>query len=133
MAHPTVSNSILHLFVSVAFYFVFSFLVLCYLFLIAFGQSSGSSPFASQSLFGQTSNSSSNNPFAPATQFGSSTPFAAQTGSSIFGSTSTGVFGAPQASSPFASTPTFGASSSPAFGNSTPAFGASPASSPFGG
>ncbi|XP_023644706.1 nuclear pore complex protein NUP98A isoform X3 [Capsella rubella] len=98
-----------------------------------FGQSSGSSPFASQSLFGQTSNSSSNNPFAPATQFGTSTPFAAQTGSSIFGSTSTGVFGAPQASSPFASTPTFGASSSPAFGNSTPAFGASPASSPFGG
>ncbi|XP_019094384.1 PREDICTED: nuclear pore complex protein NUP98A-like [Camelina sativa] len=98
-----------------------------------FGQSSGSSPFASQSLFGQTSNSSSNNPFAPATQFGTSTPFGAQTGSSIFGSTSTGVFGAPQASSPFASTPTFGASSSPAFGNSTPAFGASPASSPFGG
>uniref|UniRef100_A0A1J3FUW3 Nucleoporin autopeptidase n=1 Tax=Noccaea caerulescens TaxID=107243 RepID=A0A1J3FUW3_NOCCA len=98
-----------------------------------FGQSSGSSPFGSQSLFGQTSNSSSNNPFAPATPFGTSAPFAAQTGSSIFGSTSTGVFGAPQASSPFASNTTFGASSSPAFGNSTPAFGASPASSPFGG
>ncbi|CAH2038386.1 unnamed protein product [Thlaspi arvense] len=98
-----------------------------------FGQSSTSSPFGSQSLFGQTSNSSSNNPFAPATPFGTSTPFAAQTGSSIFGGNSTGVFGAPQASSPFASTTTFGASSSPAFGNSTPAFGASPASSPFGG
>jgi len=84
-------------------------------------------------LFGQTSNTSSNNPFAPATPFGTSAPFAAQSGSSIFGSTSTGVFGAPQTSSPFASTPTFGASSSPAFGNSTPAFGASPASSPFGG
>ncbi|CDY37982.1 BnaC05g07920D [Brassica napus] len=100
-----------------------------------FGQSSSSSPFGSQtqSLFGQTSNSSSNNPFAPATPFGTSAPFGAQTGGSIFGGTSTGVFGAPQASSPFGSTPTFGASSSPAFGNSTPAFGASPASSPFGG
>ncbi|RID57304.1 hypothetical protein BRARA_F00687 [Brassica rapa] len=100
-----------------------------------FGQSSSSSPFGSQtqSLFGQTSNSSSNNPFAPATPFGASAPFGAQTGGSIFGGTSTGVFGAPQASSPFGSTPTFGASSSPAFGNSTPAFGASPASSPFGG
>ncbi|VVA90718.1 unnamed protein product [Arabis nemorensis] len=97
-----------------------------------FGQSSGSSPFGSQSLFGQTSNANSN-PFAPATPFGTPAPFAAQTGSSIFGGTSTGVFGAPQASSPFASTTTFGASSSPAFGNSTPAFGASPASSPFGG
>ncbi|KAH0921193.1 hypothetical protein HID58_021211 [Brassica napus] len=103
--------------------------------LVAFGQSSSSSPFGSQtqSLFGQTSNSSSNNPFAPATPFGASAPFGAQTGGSIFGGTSTGVFGAPQASSPFGSTPTFGASSSPAFGNSTPAFGASPASSPFGG
>ncbi|KAL0812975.1 hypothetical protein Bca101_069418 [Brassica carinata] len=100
-----------------------------------FGQSSSSSPFGSQtqSLFGQTSNSSSNNSFAPATPFGTSAPFGAQTGGSIFGGTSTGVFGAPQASSPFGSTPTFGASSSPAFGNSTPAFGASPASSPFGG
>ncbi|CAH8326887.1 unnamed protein product [Eruca vesicaria subsp. sativa] len=101
-----------------------------------FGQSSatGSSPFGSQSLFGQTSNTSSNNPFAPAaTPFGTSSPFGAQTGSSVFGGTSTGVFGAPQASSPFGSTTTFGASSSPAFGSSTPAFGASPAASPFGG
>ncbi|KAL1222783.1 Nuclear pore complex protein NUP98A [Cardamine amara subsp. amara] len=97
-----------------------------------FGQSSSSSPFGSQSLFGQTSNTNSN-PFAPATPFGTSTPFAAQTGSSIFGGTSTGVFGAPQASSPFASNTTFGASSSPAFGTSTPAFGASSTSSPFGG
>ena len=86
-------------------------------------------------MFGQTSNTSSNNPFAPApaTLFGTSSPFGAQTGSSIFGGTSTGVFGAPQASSPFGSTTTFGASSSPAFGSSTPAFGASPAASPFGG
>ncbi|KAF8108064.1 hypothetical protein N665_0115s0073 [Sinapis alba] len=100
-----------------------------------FGQSSSTGPFGSQSLFGQTSNTSSNNPFAPAaTPFGTSpSPFAAQTGSSIFGGTSTGVFGAPQASSPFGSTTTFGASSSPAFGSSTPAFGASPAASPFGG
>ncbi|KAL0794592.1 hypothetical protein Bca101_065969 [Brassica carinata] len=100
-----------------------------------FGQSSGTSPFGSQSqsMFGQTSNSSSGNPFAPATPFGTSAPFGGQTGGSIFGGTSTGVFGAPQASSPFGSTPTFGASSSPAFGNPTPAFGASPASSPFGG
>ncbi|KAL0697562.1 hypothetical protein Bca4012_053684 [Brassica carinata] len=99
-----------------------------------FGQSSSSGPFGSQPLFGQTSNTSSNNPFAPAaTPFGTSSPFAAQTGSSIFGGTSTGVFGAPQSSSPFGSTTAFGASSSPAFGSSTPAFGASPAASPFGG
>ncbi|XP_010529663.1 PREDICTED: nuclear pore complex protein NUP98A isoform X2 [Tarenaya hassleriana] len=93
-----------------------------------FGQSS-SSPFGSQPVFGQTSNASSN-PFAPK-PFGTSTPFAAQTGGSMFGGTSTGVFGAPQSSSPFSSTTTFGASSSPAFGSSTPAFGSS--SSPFGG
>ncbi|CAL1373740.1 unnamed protein product [Linum trigynum] len=49
------------------------------------------------------------------------------------------MFGTPQASSPFPSTTTFGASSSPAFGSSMPAFGASstPAfnssSSSFGG
>ncbi|BFG32151.1 hypothetical protein CerSpe_184230 [Prunus speciosa] len=102
----------------------------------AFGQSS-SSPFASQPVFGQTSNTS-NNPFVPK-PFGSTTPFGAQTGSSIFGGTSTGVFGAAQSSSPFPSSTTFGASSSPAFGNTTPGFGAasSPAfnssPSPFGG
>lgn len=94
----------------------------------AFGQSS-SSPFGS-SVFGQTS-SPNNNPFAPK-PFGSPNPFGSQTGSSLFGGTSTGVFGQP-------STPAFGASSSPAFGSSTPAFGASstPAfgssSSSFGG
>ncbi|KAH7655255.1 nuclear pore complex protein Nup98-Nup96 protein [Dioscorea alata] len=93
-----------------------------------FGQSS-SSPFGS-SVFGQTS-SPNNNPFAPK-PFGSPNPFGSQTGSSLFGGTSTGVFGQP-------STPAFGASSSPAFGSSTPAFGASstPAfgssSSSFGG
>ncbi|XVF12811.1 hypothetical protein REPUB_Repub08aG0152200 [Reevesia pubescens] len=95
-----------------------------------FGQSS-SSPFASQSVFGQTNNASSN-PFAPKPSFGSPTPFGSQTGGSIFGGTSTGVFGAAQSSSPFSSTTAFGASSSPAFGSSsTPAFGSS--SSSFGG
>ncbi|CAJ1957724.1 unnamed protein product, partial [Sphenostylis stenocarpa] len=101
----------------------------------AFGQSS-SSPFGSQSVFGQTN--SSTNPFAPK-PFGSTTPFGSQTGSSMFGGTSTGVFGAAQQSSPFASNTAFGASSSPAFGSSVPAFGSSstPAfgssSSSFGG
>ncbi|KAF5192240.1 Nuclear pore complex protein nup98a [Thalictrum thalictroides] len=93
----------------------------------SFGQSS-SSPFGSQSVFGQN-----NNPFTPK-PFGSTAPFGSQTGGSIFGGTSTGVFGATQSS-----TPTFGASSSPAFGSSVPSFGASstPAfgsgSSSFGG
>ncbi|XP_059662088.1 nuclear pore complex protein NUP98A isoform X2 [Cornus florida] len=86
-----------------------------------FGQSS-SSPFGSQSVFGQSNNAGSN-PFAPK-PFGSTTPFGSQTGGSIFGGTSTGVFGTPQ-SSPLTATPTFGASSSPAFGSSMPAFGAS--------
>ncbi|XWS48698.1 hypothetical protein CRYUN_Cryun13aG0098700 [Craigia yunnanensis] len=102
-----------------------------------FGQSS-SSPFASQSVFGQTNNASSN-PFAPKPSFGSPTPFGSQTGGSIFGGTSTGVFGAAQSSSPFSSTTAFGASSSPAFGSSMPAFGSSStptfgsSSSSFGG
>ncbi|XP_052483089.1 nuclear pore complex protein NUP98A isoform X3 [Gossypium raimondii] len=96
--------------------------------MFAFGQSS-SSPFASQSVFGQTSASS--NPFAPKPSFGSPNPFGSQTGGSVFGGTSTGVFGAAQSSSPFSSTTTFGASSSPAFGSSTPTFGSS--SSSFGG
>ncbi|OAY64512.1 Nuclear pore complex protein NUP98A [Ananas comosus] len=88
-----------------------------------FGQSS-SSPFGSQSVFGQTS-SVGTNPFAPK-PFGSpTTPFGSQTGSSLFGGTSTGVFGQP-------STPTFGASSASAFGSSVPAFGTSSAPS-FGG
>ncbi|XP_014523157.1 nuclear pore complex protein NUP98A [Vigna radiata var. radiata] len=100
-----------------------------------FGQSS-SSPFGSQSVFGQTN--SSTNPFAPK-PFGSTSPFGSQTGSAMFGGTSTGVFGAAQQSSPFASNTAFGASSSPAFGSSVPAFGSSstPAfgssSSSFGG
>ncbi|XP_004495518.1 nuclear pore complex protein NUP98A isoform X3 [Cicer arietinum] len=89
----------------------------------AFGQAS-SSPFgSSQSVFGQQNNSS-NNPFAPK-PFGTTTPFGSQTGNSMFGGTSTGVFGAAQTSSPFSSNTTFGASSSPAFGSSMPAFGAS--------
>ncbi|KAH6792597.1 Nucleoporin autopeptidase [Perilla frutescens var. hirtella] len=87
-----------------------------------FGQSS-ISPFGSQPVFGQTSSATSN-PFAPK-PFGSSTsPFGSQTGGSIFGGMSTGVFGA-QSSSPLGSTSVFGASSSPAFGSSTPTFGAS--------
>ncbi|KAK6923620.1 Nuclear pore complex protein Nup98-Nup96-like, autopeptidase S59 domain [Dillenia turbinata] len=88
----------------------------------AFGSSS-TSPFGSQSVFGQTNNAN-NNPFAPK-PFGSTTPFGSQTGGSIFGGSSTGVFGATQSSSPLSSTTTFGASASPAFGSSLPAFGAS--------
>uniref|UniRef100_A0A5B7B6E7 Nucleoporin autopeptidase n=1 Tax=Davidia involucrata TaxID=16924 RepID=A0A5B7B6E7_DAVIN len=87
-----------------------------------FGQSSNS-PFGTQSVFGQPNNGSSN-PFAPK-PFGSTTPFGSQTGGSIFGGTSTGVFGATQPSSPLTSMSTFGASPSPAFGGSMPAFGAS--------
>lgn len=93
----------------------------------AFGQSS-SSPFGSQSVFGQASNPT--NPFAPK-PFGSPNPFGTQTGSSMFGGTSTGVFGASQPSSNFSTATTFGASSSPSFGTSTPTFGSS--SSAFGG
>ncbi|CAL0316652.1 unnamed protein product [Lupinus luteus] len=104
-----------------------------------FGQSLNS-PFGSLPAFGQQNNSNSN-PFAPK-PFGSTNPFGSQTGSSMFGGgTSTGVFGAPQTSSPFSSNTTFGASSSPGFGSSVPAFGQSStptfgnsaASSPFGG
>ncbi|CAH9106522.1 unnamed protein product [Cuscuta europaea] len=83
-----------------------------------FGQSP-TSPFGSQSAFGQTNN----NPFAPK-PFGATTPFGSNTGSSIFGGTSTGVFGATQSSSPLGSTPVFGASA-PAFGSTAPTFGAS--------
>ncbi|KAF8048270.1 hypothetical protein N665_2583s0005 [Sinapis alba] len=126
-----------------------------------FGQgSNSSSPFGTQtqSVFGQNNNATSNNnPFAPK-PFGASSPFGAQTGGSMFGGTSTGVFGQTQASSPFgaqtggslfggtstgvfgqaqASSP-FGASSQ-GFGSSTPSFGAASAPafgnspSPFGG
>nr|XP_043628529.1 nuclear pore complex protein NUP98A [Erigeron canadensis]XP_043628537.1 nuclear pore complex protein NUP98A [Erigeron canadensis]XP_043628546.1 nuclear pore complex protein NUP98A [Erigeron canadensis] len=100
-----------------------------------FGQSSNS-PFGSPSVFGQNNNAN-NNPFAQK-PFGSPSPFGAQTGGSIFGGTSTGVFGSSPAfgasSTPTfgSSMPAFGASSSPAFSSSSPAFGAS--SSPaFGG
>ncbi|KAK3010968.1 hypothetical protein RJ639_010848 [Escallonia herrerae] len=94
----------------------------------AFGQSSNS-PFGSQSVFGQNSNASSN-PFAPK-PFGSTTPFGSQPGGSIFGGTSTGVFGQSQSSTPLASTPSFGASSPSTFGNSMPSFGA-PSNPAFG-
>ncbi|XP_011038041.1 PREDICTED: nuclear pore complex protein NUP98A-like isoform X2 [Populus euphratica] len=95
-----------------------------------FGQSSNSPFGTTQPVFGQASNVSSS-PFA-LKPFGSpTTPFGAQTGSSIFGGTSTGMFGAPQTSS-FSATNAFG-SSTPAFGASTtPAFGSS-SSSAFGG
>ncbi|GAB2230349.1 hypothetical protein Drorol1_Dr00014612 [Drosera rotundifolia] len=87
-----------------------------------FGQSLVS-PFGSQSVFGQTNNTS-NNPFAPK-PFGTSSPFGGQTGGSIFGSTSTGVFGTAQSSSTLLPTPTFGASTSTGFGSATPSFGVS--------
>ncbi|XP_071741717.1 nuclear pore complex protein NUP98A-like [Rutidosis leptorrhynchoides] len=92
-----------------------------------FGQSSNNA-FGSPSVFGQTNNAN-NNPFAQ-NPFGGTSSFGAQTGSSIFGGTSTGVFGT-QASSPapaFGSvTPAFGASSSPAFGAASSSFGGSSA------
>ncbi|GMI95450.1 DRACULA2 [Hibiscus trionum] len=91
-----------------------------------FGQPT-SSPFASLAVFGQTNPSS--NPLVPNTSFGSPTPFCSQMVGSMFGATSTGVFGAVQPS-PFPSITTFGASSSPALGSSIPAFATS---SSFGG
>ncbi|MCL7036933.1 hypothetical protein MKW94_014923 [Papaver nudicaule] len=104
-----------------------------------FGQSS-TSPFGSQqqSVFGQNNNTATN-PFAPK-PFGSTNPFGSQTGGSIFGGNSTGVFGGTQASSPLPSTPTFGntasapsfGGSAPSFGSPTPTFGSSGTSS-FGG
>jgi len=75
-------------------------------------------------VFGQLNNSS-NSPFAP-----KPTPFGSETGNSMSGGTSTGVFGAAQTLSPFSSSTTFGASSSPGFnGSSMPAYGASSSSS----
>ncbi|XP_066370348.1 nuclear pore complex protein NUP98A-like isoform X1 [Miscanthus floridulus] len=105
-----------------------------------FGQSS-TSPFGQTSFgtpqgFGQSS-IAANNPFAPK-PFGSpTTTFGAQTGSSLFATTSTGAFGQQQSTPTFGttstgafgqqqSTPTFGTPSSSPFGSSTPAFGASP-------
>ncbi|KAL5206008.1 hypothetical protein ABZP36_034217 [Zizania latifolia] len=83
-----------------------------------FGQTS-SNPFGAQTGFGQASTATTN-PFAPK-PFGSpTTTFGAQTGSSLFSTTSTGAFGQP-------STPAFGTPSPSPFGTSTPAFGASPA------
>ncbi|MCO5578218.1 hypothetical protein L7F22_032056 [Adiantum nelumboides] len=113
-----------------------------------------SSPFGAStpSPFGSTSTSP--NPFCgttPSSPFGTSQSnsifgakpfgsptFGAQTGSSLFGGTATGVFGATQASPLGSSAPTFGASSAPAFG-STPAFGSGTSvfgqkpATPFGG
>ncbi|KAL6905951.1 hypothetical protein ACP4OV_003552 [Aristida adscensionis] len=90
-----------------------------------FGQSSAS-PFGQTSFGAQTqpafgqSTAPANNPFAPK-PFGSpTTTFGAQTGGSLFGTTSTGAFGQQQ------SAPAFGTPSSSPFGSSTPAFGASP-------
>ncbi|KAL7221941.1 hypothetical protein ACSBR1_023807 [Camellia fascicularis] len=90
--------------------------------LTAFGQSSNS-PFRSQSVFGQPNNANSN-PFAPK-PFGSTTPFGSQTGGSIFGGTSIGVFAFVASSAPAfgSSMLTFGASSSPAFGASSSSIG----------
>nr|CAB3460097.1 unnamed protein product [Digitaria exilis] len=109
-----------------------------------FGQSS-TSPFGQTSFgtpqgFGQAT-PNANNPFAPK-PFGSpTTTFGAQTGSSLFGNTSTGAFGQQQSTPTFGttptgafgqqqSTPTFGTPSSSPFGSSTPAFGASPTPTP---
>ncbi|CAL4931084.1 unnamed protein product [Urochloa decumbens] len=95
-----------------------------------FGQPStspfGQNSFGTQQGFGQAT-PAANNPFAPK-PFGSpTTTFGAQTGSSLFGTTSTGAFGQQQ------STPAFGTTSTGAFGQqqSTPTFG-TPSSSPFG-
>ncbi|XP_057522395.1 nuclear pore complex protein NUP98A-like isoform X2 [Amaranthus tricolor] len=90
-----------------------------------FGQSPSAS-FGTQFPFGQSNPNS--NPFAPK-PFGAVNAFGSPTGGSMFGSTSTGVFG--QSSSPLSSTPVFGATSSPGFGSSNPAFGST--SSSFGG
>ncbi|CAL9030624.1 unnamed protein product [Prunus brigantina] len=81
------------------------------------------SPFMSQSVAGQTHNTS-NDPSAPQI-FGSTTPFGPQTGSPIFGVTSNGVSAAAQSSTPFPSSTTFGASFSTDFGNTMSTFGAS--------
>ncbi|CAN6253748.1 unnamed protein product [Urochloa humidicola] len=96
-----------------------------------FGQQPSTNPFGQNSFgaqqgFGQAT-PAANNPFAPK-PFGSpTTTFGAQTGSSLFGTTSTGAFGQQQ------STPAFGTTSTGAFGQqqSTPTFG-TPSSSPFG-
>ncbi|KAL9289845.1 hypothetical protein ACSQ67_024385 [Phaseolus vulgaris] len=94
-----------------------------------FAQSS-SSPFGSQSVFGLTN--SSTNPFVPK-PFGSTSPFGSQTGSFMFGGTSTWVFGAAQQSSCGSSSSSFCGSSvfgqKPAFGG----FGSIPTqTNPFG-
>ncbi|CAL4914334.1 unnamed protein product [Urochloa decumbens] len=104
-----------------------------------FGQPStspfGQNSFGTQQGFGQAT-PAANNPFAPK-PFGSpTTTFGAQTGSSLFGATSTGAFGQQQSTLAFGTTstgafgqqqsnPTFGTPSSSPFGSTT-AFGASP-------
>ncbi|CAN6235436.1 unnamed protein product [Urochloa humidicola] len=95
-----------------------------------FGQSAtspfGQNSFGSQQGFGQAA-PAANNPFAPKPFASPTTTFGAQTGSSLFGTTSTAAFGQQQ------STPAFGTTSTGAFGQqqSTPTFG-TPSSSPFG-
>jgi len=78
-----------------------------------------SSPFSSsQSVFWQQNNSS-NNLFAPKPS-GCPTLFGSETGNSMSGGTSTGVFGAAQTPYPVSSNTNFGAlSSTPALGNSS--------------
>lgn len=105
----------------------------CFL-VAAFGQSSNA-PFGASSVFGQNSNASSN-PFT-AKPFGSTTTFGTPTGGSVYGGTSTGVFGLNSPS--LGQQSTYGSPSPPAFGTSTvafdtplaPSFGTS--SSSFGG
>ncbi|POO03316.1 hypothetical protein TorRG33x02_005210 [Trema orientale] len=75
---------------------------------------------AEEAALGEPSSSA----FGPPSCFCSTTNFYSQTGSSILGGTSTGSYGANQSSSPFSTTATFGASSSPAFETPKPPFGA---------
>jgi len=84
---------------------------------LAFGKSSSPSN-SSQSVFG-LQNNSSNNLFDPKPS-GCPTLFGSETGNSMSGGTSKGVFGAAQTLCPVFSNANFGASSStPAFGNSS--------------
>jgi nuclear pore complex protein Nup98-Nup96 len=83
----------------------------------AFGKSSNPSSF-SQSVFG-LQNNSSNNFFAPKPS-GCPTLFGSETGNSMSGGTSTGVFGTAQTPYPVSCNTNFGAlSSTPALGNSS--------------
>ncbi|WCJ17645.1 hypothetical protein M5689_000048 [Euphorbia peplus] len=81
------------------------------------------SPFGSQSVFGQTNNAN-NSTFAPE-PFGSTTPSGSQTGGSLFGGTSTDMFGAASSPAFGSSTTSFGATSASAFGSSSTSYGGS--------